>query len=85
MGEFALVYKGKVAIRLLHSYVGSISISGMGHKASLAGPEWLPGELEALLALEPPAEDEVSEDDFLAGPVWDECDGGCRLRLGPRG
>jgi len=47
-----------------------MSISAMGHKASLVGPEWLVGELEALFALEPPAEDEVLEDDFFgrAGP-----------------
>lgn len=45
----------------------------MGHEAP-SGAEWLPGELDALFDLEPPDEQELSEDDYLSMPDWDEPD-----------
>jgi len=46
----------------------------MGHEVSQQGPGWLPGELEALAAMGPLVEDEVSEDDFLTRSDWADCD-----------
>jgi len=59
---------------VLHSYAGPISIPGMGHEAALEGPEWLPGELEALAELDPSDADELFEDDYLFTPDWDGID-----------